>query len=85
MGPHDRGLAVVRAVAPKRILCLTPAGRDDRLVRSLRLAGLDVVVTTANAAPLSLAALDAFRTVVLEDVPAGDGAADAAPPTDEPS
>jgi uncharacterized membrane protein len=69
---NDRGLAVVRAVAPPRILCVTPNGRDDRLVRSLRLAGLDVVVTTANAAPLSLAALDAFRTVVLEDVPAGE-------------
>jgi Mg-chelatase subunit ChlD len=70
--PNDRGLVVVRAVAPPRVLCVTPNGRDDRLVRSLRAAGLDVEVAAARAAPLSLSALDAVRCVVLEDVAAGD-------------
>ncbi|MFO1031817.1 MAG: VWA domain-containing protein [Planctomycetota bacterium] len=69
---NDRGQASVRATAAPRILCVTPNGRDDRLVRSLRSAGLDVVVAAPASAPLSQKALDAFRAVVLEDVPAGD-------------
>jgi len=69
---NDRGLAVVRAVAPPRVLCVTPNGRDDRLTRSLRAAGLDVDVAAPRTAPLSLSALDAVRCVVLEDVAAGD-------------
>ena len=69
---NDRGLAVVRASTLPRILCITPNGRDDRLVRSLRQAGLDVATSAPDRAPLTLAALDAFRVVVLEDVPAGD-------------
>jgi uncharacterized membrane protein len=54
------------------VLCITPNGRDDRLVRSLRAAGLDVEVAAARTAPLSLSALDPVRCVVLEDVAAGD-------------
>ena len=69
---NDRGLVVVRAVSSPRILCLTPNGRDDRLTRSLRALGLDVVVTAPKTAPLSLSELDAVRCVVLEDVAAGD-------------
>lgn len=68
---NDRGLAVVRVLAKTRVLCVTPAGRDDRLTRSLRAAGLDVVVSAPESAPLTFAALDGFRAVVLEDVPAG--------------
>ncbi len=71
--PHnDRGLAVVRAAAPARVLCVTPSGREDRLVGSLRAAGFDVEVAAPRAAPLSLAQLDAVRCVVLEDVAAGE-------------
>ncbi|MBX3464716.1 MAG: VWA domain-containing protein, partial [Planctomycetes bacterium] len=69
---NDRGLAVVRGTAPRRVLCVTPRGREDRLSRSLRLAGLEVEVAAPGAAPLSLEGLDGIACVVLEDVPAGD-------------
>ena len=69
---NDRGLAVVRGSAPLRVLCITPGGRDDRLTRSLRAAGLEVEVAAPALAPLSLAALDGVRCVVLEDVGAGE-------------
>lgn len=69
---NDRGLAVVRAAAPPRVLCITPGGREDRLTRSLRAAGHDVLVVAPGRAPLSLAGLDAFRAVVLEDVAANE-------------
>lgn len=69
---NDRGLAVVRGIAPTRVLCVTPGGREDRLVRSLRALGLEVVVHAPGTAPLSRIGLDAFRCVVLEDVAASD-------------
>ena len=69
---NDRGLAVVRAVSNPRIVCITPNGREDRLTRSLKALGIDVVVAAPKTAPLSLSELDAARCVVLEDVAAGD-------------
>lgn len=69
---NDRGIAAVRATAAPRLLCVTPGGRDDRLTRTLRLSGLAVDVVAPAAAPLTLAGLDAYRAVVLEDVPAAD-------------
>ncbi|MEO6595191.1 MAG: VWA domain-containing protein [Planctomycetota bacterium] len=69
---NDRGLVVVRGVAPLRVLCVTPHGREDRLTRSLRALGLQVVTSAPSSAPLSLAALDGIRCVVLEDVAASD-------------
>lgn len=67
---NDRGLGVVRGRTRTRVLCVTPAGREDRLTRSLRSAGIDVVVAAPENAPLTLGELDGFRAVVLEDVPA---------------
>jgi uncharacterized membrane protein len=64
--------AVVRARGRPRVLCVTPRGRVDRLTRSLALSGIEVVTARADAAPLDLDALDGFRAVVLENVPAGD-------------
>ncbi len=69
---NDRATAVVRVQSAPRFLCVTPKGRDDRLTAALRTAGFDVVVTAPERAPLSLAQLDGFRAVVLEDVAAGD-------------
>lgn len=68
---NNRAIAVVRGVAKTRVLCVTPDGREDRLTRSLRAVGIEIVVTAAQAAPLTLGELDGFRAVVLEDVPAG--------------
>ncbi len=69
---NDRAQAVVRVVGADRVLCITPGGRSDRLTEALRASGLDVVVTDGPSAPLSDAALDGFRAVVLENVPAED-------------
>ena len=69
---NDRARAVLRVEGAFRVLCVTPQGREDRLTRSLRAAGLDLVVAAPEAAPLTLDALDGFRAVVLEDVPAPD-------------
>ncbi|MBL9079091.1 MAG: VWA domain-containing protein [Planctomycetes bacterium] len=69
---NDRGLCVVRATAPRRVVCVTPGGREDRLTRSLRAAGFDVDAVAPPRAPLSLGALDGTACVVLEDVPAGE-------------
>lgn len=69
---NDRGLTVVRGLAKPRVLCVTPNGREDRLTRSLRAAGLDVEIQPPATAPLSLDGLDAYRCVILEDVAAGD-------------
>lgn len=67
---NDRGVAVVRGLAKTRVLCVTPGGREDRLTRSLRGVGIEVVVAAPEVAPLTTAELDGFRAVVLEDVPA---------------
>ncbi|MEM8885399.1 MAG: VWA domain-containing protein, partial [Planctomycetota bacterium] len=69
---NNRARAVVRVAGPFRILCVTPGGRQDRLTRSLTAAGLAVVVTSPQNAPLDLDALDGFRAVVLENVAAND-------------
>jgi uncharacterized membrane protein len=69
---NDRAGSVVRATARPRVLCVTPGGRRDRLTAALASAGLDVEVHAPAGAPLSLAALDRFAVVVLENVPASD-------------
>lgn len=74
---NNRARAVVRVTGPFRVLCVTPRGREDRLTRSLRAAGIEVVVAAAASAPLQLDALDGFGAVVLEDVPAEDLAGNA--------
>lgn len=67
---NDRGLAVVRGIARTRVLCVTPAGRADRLTGSLAQTGFEIVVRAPGAAPLTLGELDGFAAVVIEDVPA---------------
>jgi uncharacterized membrane protein len=67
---NNRGVAVLRGTAKTRVLCVTPAGREDRLTKSLRAVGIDIVVVSPELAPLTTSELDGFRAVVLEDVPA---------------
>ncbi|MBL8755308.1 MAG: VWA domain-containing protein [Planctomycetes bacterium] len=68
---NDRATAIVRALAPARILCITPGGRDDRLTQALRAAGFEIAISAPATAPVSLAELTGCRVVVLEDVAAG--------------
>ncbi|MCA8967748.1 MAG: VWA domain-containing protein, partial [Planctomycetes bacterium] len=67
---NDRGLTLLRATARPRVLCVTPGGREDRLTRTLRAAGIEVQVSAPESAPLTLASLDGCRAVVLENVAA---------------
>ncbi len=67
---NNRALGVVRVAGRQRILCLTPDGREDRLTRSLRAAGLDVVASAPDRAILDGPSLDPYRVVILENVPA---------------
>ncbi|MCB9887488.1 MAG: VWA domain-containing protein [Planctomycetes bacterium] len=76
---NNRGLAVVRGEGGTRMICVTPGGREDRLTRTLRALGIDVVVAAPQSAPLTLQQLDAVRCVILEDVAAGDLPAGAMP------
>jgi hypothetical protein len=70
---NDRALGVVRVAGPRPILVVRQSGDPGgRLPSVLRAAGLGVEVVTPGRAPASLGALDAFRAVVLEDVPAAD-------------
>jgi uncharacterized membrane protein len=67
---NNRALGVVRAEGAARFLCVTPGGREDRLTRTLRAAGLDVTVAAPESAPLASESLDDFRAAILENVPA---------------
>jgi hypothetical protein len=58
---NNRALGVVRVEGSRRLLALTPGGREDRLTRTLRAAGFDVVASAPEAAPLRPEELDAFR------------------------
>ncbi|MDA0935411.1 MAG: VWA domain-containing protein, partial [Planctomycetota bacterium] len=70
---NDRALGVVRVAGPRRILVVRSGGDPSgRLPSVLRGAGLGVEVVEPGRAPSSLGALDAFRAVVLENVPAAD-------------
>lgn len=65
---NDRARTALRVTGPFRVLLVTPHGREDRLTRSLRAAGLAVVVSAPEDAPTTPSMLDAFRAVVLENV-----------------
>ncbi len=69
---NNRARGAVRVTGPFRVLAITPQGREDRLTRSLRAAGLAVTVHAPAGAPLSLDALDGVRAVILEDIPLED-------------
>lgn len=69
---NNQAQTAMRVVAAPRVLCVTPGGRQDRLTHSLHLSHIDLEIVAPQQAPLSLDALDSFRVVVLENVPAGD-------------
>jgi len=69
---NNRARGVVRVEGAFRLLAITPEGREDRLTKSLGAAGLDVVVAAPDRAPLAPDALDGFRAVLIENIPAQD-------------
>lgn len=64
--------AVVRALDAPRVLLVTNHKTADRVVASMRAAGMTVDQVDPANMPRSLEALDAYRVVVLEDVSAND-------------
>jgi Mg-chelatase subunit ChlD len=69
---NNSGAGAVRVDAGPRLLVLNVDGNDDNLVRALRSAKVPVDASPAAAHPLTQDALDPYRAVVLENVPADD-------------
>ncbi len=68
---NNRGIGIVRVEAGPRLLILsTDDRRESRLVQSLREAGLSVDAAVAGDHPLTQDALDPYRAVLIENIPA---------------
>ncbi|MFN0198806.1 MAG: VWA domain-containing protein [Planctomycetaceae bacterium] len=67
---NNKGLGVVRAEAGPRLLVLNEDGQEDNLVRALLSGQLPVDVAAAKDFPLTHDALDPYRAVIVENVPA---------------
>jgi len=68
---NNRGAGVVRVDAGPKLLALSEDGADGNLVRALRSAGIPVDTAQAAQHPLTTDALDGYRAVIIENVPAG--------------
>ncbi len=69
---NNRGAGVVRVEAAPRVLVLNIDGAEDNLSRALQSARLPVDVVASKAHPLTLDALEKYRAVIVENVPAAD-------------
>ena len=69
---NNRGAGVVRVEAGPRLLVLNQDGQEDNCVRALKSAKLPVDVAPAATHPLTQDALERYRAVILENVPARD-------------
>src|SRR5690606_36040171 len=67
---NNRGAGAVRVDAGPRLLVLNADGADDNLVRALRSAKIPVDVVAAGTHPVTQDALDPYRAVIVENVPA---------------
>lgn len=72
LSENNRGAGVVRVEAGPRLLVLNADGQEDNCVRALRSAKLPVDVAPAATHPLTQDALERYRAVILENVPARD-------------
>ncbi|MGD9854955.1 MAG: VWA domain-containing protein [Planctomycetaceae bacterium] len=69
---NNVGAGLVRVDAGPRILVLNTDGAEGNLVRELRSARLPADVAVAGTHPLTQDALDPYRAVIIENVPAQD-------------
>lgn len=67
---NNRGAGVVRVDAGPKVLVLNTDGAEGNLVRALRSARIPVDIAIAKEHPLTQDALDPYRAVVIENVPA---------------
>ena len=70
LAENNTGAGLVRVDAGPRILVLTSDGAEGNLVGALKSARLPVDVAVAGQHPLTQDALDPYRAVVIENVPA---------------
>jgi len=69
---NNVGVGIVRVDAGPKILVLNNDGTEDNLTRALRAGRIDLDVAAVLDHPLTQDALDPYRAVILENVPAGD-------------
>jgi uncharacterized membrane protein len=69
---NNVGVGIVRVDAGPRMLVLNADGQEDNLTRALRDGRIDYDVAAVISHPLTQDALDPYRAVVLENVPARD-------------
>ena len=69
---NNRGAGVVRVDAGPRLLVLNSDGKADNLVRALEAARIPLDVAAAGEHPVSQDALDRYRAVIVENVPASE-------------
>lgn len=67
---NNVGAGVVRVESGPKVLVLTNDGSEGNLVRALRAASIPADVASAKEHPLTQDALDRYRAVVVENVPA---------------
>lgn len=69
---NNVGVGIVRVDAGPRILVLNADSQEDNFTRALRDGRIDFDVAAAATHPLTQDALDPYRAVVLENIPASD-------------
>lgn len=69
---NNRGAGVVRVEAGPRLLVLNQDGQEDNCIRALKSAKLPVDVAAASSHPLTQDALERYRAIIIENVPARD-------------
>ncbi len=69
---NNQGTGVVRVDTGPKLLVLNADGQTDNLVKAIRAAKVEVDVAAAKSHPLTQDALDPYRAVILENVPADD-------------
>ena len=69
---NNQGTGVVRVDTALKLLVLNADGQTDNLVKAIRAAKIEVDVVAAKSHPLTQDALDPYRAVILENVPADD-------------
>jgi Mg-chelatase subunit ChlD len=67
---NNRALGALNVEGARVTLVINTDGQEDTLVRGLRRSGLRVHVVTPEAAPLDRTSLEAYRSVILENVSA---------------
>ncbi|HSG69032.1 MAG TPA: VWA domain-containing protein, partial [Planctomycetaceae bacterium] len=69
---NNVGAGIVRVDSGPKLLVLNADGQPDNLTRALVAGRIDVEIAIAKEHPLTQDSLDAYRAVILENVPARD-------------